>query len=132
MLALTSVWIALFTFILAGTMLVYRPAMTDLTVTLVLYFGSPGAMCFAGMVLWTHRDDGHDDPGLEAQRAQSKIAIALAIAAAAILYCLIINSRKIEPPTANIYNPPGDSSLWAIPNTREINADNHQRADGVL
>ncbi len=135
MLALASVWIALITFILAGTMLVYRPAMTDLTVTFVLYFGSPGALCFAGLVLWAHRDDDCSDPGLQAQRLQAKIAIGLAIIAAGILYYLIINSQKIEPiePTsATFYNPPGDVPRWAMPGTLEAYAGYHQRPVGIL
>lgn len=45
MLALISVWLGLLTFVLAATMVVYRPAMTDLTVPLVLWLGSPGSMC---------------------------------------------------------------------------------------
>jgi hypothetical protein len=39
MLALFSVWIGLGSLFLALAMLVYRPAMTDLTIPLVLYFG---------------------------------------------------------------------------------------------
>ena len=51
MLAFSSVWIALASLLLAVAMLVYRPTMTDLNLTLVLYFGSPGAICFAGLTL---------------------------------------------------------------------------------
>ncbi len=96
MLALLSVWVGLGTFVIAVVMLVYRPAMTDPTVTAVLYFGSPGAMCFAGLVLWAHRKEPSDDPGVMAQRLQAKFAIVLAVLAAAIVYGLIICSTKIE------------------------------------
>ena len=82
--------------LLAIVMLVYRPALTDLTVVLVLYFGAPGAMCLAGLTLWAHRnEDAADDPGLAARRVQSKTAIILAMAAAAIVYGLIIFSSKL-------------------------------------
>lgn len=97
MLALLSVWIGLVALILAAAMIVYRPAFTDWAVTLVLYFGSPGAMCLAGLMLWAHRKDDDDDPGLNAQRLQAKTAIALAIVAAAIVYLLVIFSTKLEP-----------------------------------
>jgi len=132
MLALASVWIALITFILAGVMLVYRPAMTDLTVTLVLYFGSPGALCLAGLVLWACRDEDQSDTAVQAQRLQSKVAVVLAIAAAAILYYLIINSQKIEPRTAGIYNPPWEVARWMSPGTGEAYADQYQRPTSVL
>ncbi len=97
MLALMSTWLGMATLLLASAMLLFRPAFTDWTVTLVLYFGSPGAMCSAGMVLWAHRKDDHSDPGLESQRLQAKIAFALAVLAAAIVYALIIFSTKLEP-----------------------------------
>jgi len=96
MLALLSVWVGLGTFVIAVGMLVYRPAMTDLTVTAVLWFGSPGAMCFAGLVLWAYRKEKSDDPGVAAQRLQAQVAIVLAVLAAAIVYGLIIGSTKIE------------------------------------
>ena len=96
MLALLSVWVGLGTFVTAVAMLVYRPAMTDLTVTAILYFGSPGAMCFAGLVLWAYRKGPSDDPGVLAQRLQAKFAIVLAVLAAAIVYGLIIGSHKTE------------------------------------
>ena len=113
MLALMSVWIGFATMALAVAMVVYRPALTDLTIPLVLYFGSPGAMCLAGLVLWAHRKDGPDDAGLVAQRIQCKVAITMAIIAAALVYALIIASQKLEPATAqieagvgSIYNQP--------------------------
>jgi len=97
MLALASVWIGLSSLILATAMLVYRPAMTDWAVTLVLYFGSPGALCLGILVLWAHRGDASTDPGLHGQRLQAKIAILLAILAAGMVYALIIGSQKLVP-----------------------------------
>jgi peptidoglycan biosynthesis protein MviN/MurJ (putative lipid II flippase) len=99
-LALASVWIGLAALVLAATMVLYRPAFTDWTVPMVLYFGSPGAMCLAGLVLWAYRKEDPTDPGLSAQRLQAKIAIAFALIAAAIVYLLFIFSEKlarIEP-----------------------------------
>jgi hypothetical protein len=100
MLALSSVWIALGTLLLAVTMLAYRPAFTDGTVTLVLYFGSPGAMCLAGLVLWAHRKESSGDEGLRARRVQAKTAIALALLAAAIVYGLVMNAQTRDLRTA--------------------------------
>src|SRR3990172_6685221 len=97
MLALASVWIGLAAFALSAAMVVYRPAFTDLSVTLVLYFGAPGSLCFAGLVLWAYRKDDGNDPGDAAQRKQAWIAIALAFVAAAIVYLLVIFSHKLEP-----------------------------------
>lgn len=97
MLALTSVWIGLAAFALSVAMVVYRPVFTDLTVTLVLYFGSPGSLCLAGLVLWAYRKEDRADPGVSAQRKQARVAIFLAIAAAAIVYLLVIFSHKLEP-----------------------------------
>lgn len=96
MLALLSVWVALLTLVLSSAMLVYRPAFTDLTVTLVLYFGSPGALCLAGLVLWAYRKESTEDAGVRAQRMQAKVAIVLAIVSAAVVYGLIIGSQKLE------------------------------------
>ena len=96
MLALLSVWLGLASFLLAATMLVYRPAMTDPAILAVLYFGAPGSLCLAGLVLWAHRNDPDPDPGLVAQRLQAKVAIVLSLIAAAIIYGLIIGSHKIE------------------------------------
>jgi len=96
MLALLSVWVGLGTFIIAVGMLVYRPMMTDPTVAAVLWFGSPGALCLAGLVLWAYRKESSEDPGVVAQRLQAKVAIVLAVLAAAIVYGLIIGSQKIE------------------------------------
>lgn len=96
MLALLGVWLGLVSFVLAAAMLLYRPAMTDLGILLILYFGAPGSLCLAGLVLWAHRADTDGDPGIAAQRLQSKVAIVLSLAAAAIVYGLIIASQKIE------------------------------------
>ena len=108
MLALTSVWIGLTAMVLAVAMLVHRPAFTDLTVTLVLYFGSPGALCFAGLVLWAHRKEDGADAGVAAQRLQAKAAITLALLAAAIVYALVIGAAPVEPiesSSSALYNP---------------------------
>lgn len=95
MLALASVWIATATLLLSLAMLIYRPAFTDLTVMLVVYFGAPGAICLAGLTLWAHRNDGPDDLGVTARRLQSKVAITLAILAAAIVYALVALSDRV-------------------------------------
>ena len=97
MLAISSVWIALASLLLAVAMLVYRPTLTDLNLTLVLYFGSPGAICFAGLTLWAFRKDDASDPGVNARRTQAKVAIVIALAAAAIVYMLIIRADRIAP-----------------------------------
>ena len=107
MLALASVWIGLAAFGLSVVMVVYRPAFTDLTVTLVLYFGAPGSLCLAGLVLWAYRKEDRADSGIAAQRKQARVAIGLAVAAAAIVYLLVIFSHKLEPvagPTSSVYN----------------------------
>lgn len=109
MLALAAVWLGMISLCISLIMLVFRPAFTDLGVTAVLWFGVPGALCFAGLTLWAHRNEGRDDLGIVARRIQAKIAIALGILAAAIVYCLIIFSAKIDPAgqTASIgYNAP--------------------------
>ena len=95
--ALASVWISLLTLALSALMLLYRPAMTDLTILLVLYFGAPGALCLAGLVLWAYRKQGAPDPAIASQRLQAKVAIPLAILAAAVVYGLIIFSHKLDP-----------------------------------
>jgi len=96
MLALLSTWIGLLTFLLAAGMWIHRPFMTDSAVVAVLYFGAPGAMCLGGLVLWAHRKETSTDAGLAAQRTQCKVGITLAICAAAIVYYLIIASRKLN------------------------------------
>ncbi len=96
MLALTSVWIGMAAFVLSAAMVVYRPVFTDLTVTLVLYFGSPGSLCLAGLVLWAYRKEDRTDPGVSGQRKQAQVAIALSLVAAAVVYALVIFSHKLE------------------------------------
>jgi hypothetical protein len=96
MLALTSVWLALGSLLVALTMAAYRPAMTDVTVVLVLYLGAPGSLCLAGLTLWAHRADTNADPGVVARRVQAKAAIAMSIVAAGIVYLLIVFSQKIN------------------------------------
>ena len=100
MLAFFSVWIALAALVTATAMAVYRPVFSDLGVTLVLYFGSPGGLCLAGLVLWAHRKDDSSDAGLQAQRLQCKVAIVMSLLAAAIVYGLIVFATQIEPATA--------------------------------
>lgn len=97
MLALLSVWLGMISLFLSVAMMVYRPAFTDATVTAVLWFGAPGAFCFAGLTLWAHRYDGKDDLGIVARRIQAKAAIGMGVVAAAIVYTLIIFSTKLEP-----------------------------------
>ncbi len=96
MLAFLSVWIAVACLLASMTMLLYRPAFTDFNVWFVLWLGSPGAVALAGMVLWAHRKDKDDDPGLAGQRLQCKVAIGMALVAAAIVYGLIIGSDKFD------------------------------------
>lgn len=97
MLALTSVWLSLGTFILAAAMIVHRPLLTDTTIPVVLWLGAPGSICLAGTVLWAYRKEGWDDPGIVAQRRQAKVAITLAVLAAGMVYGLIIGSHKFVP-----------------------------------
>ncbi len=97
MLALLGVWIGLGSFGLAIAMLVYRATFTDLNVTLVLYFGSPGSLCLAGLVLWAFRKEDTSDEAVQSQRLQAKVAIAFALLAAAIVYAIVIYSDKFEP-----------------------------------
>ena len=95
MLAFLSVWTALASLVIAVAMLIYRPAMTDLTVVLVLYFGVPGSLCFAGLVLWALRKESRSTPGVSAQRLQAQAAGLMAIVAAVIVYMLIIFAERI-------------------------------------
>lgn len=95
MLALASVWIALISLLIACVMVVYRPAFTDLTVLLVTYFGTPGALCFAILILWSYRKDLDPEPSVVAQRFQAWVAIVLALVAAAIVYLLVIFADPI-------------------------------------
>ncbi len=97
MLALLSVWIGLASLAIAAAMFGHRALFSDIGVTLVLYLGSPGALCLAGLVLWAYRKEGSSDPGVSAQRLQAKVAIVLALIASAIVYALFIASDKIAP-----------------------------------
>ena len=97
MIALFSVWIGLLVFLLSVGMVVYRPLFTDVTVVLVLWLGAPGALCLSGLVLWAYRKEEAGQVGVAAQRRQAKVAIVLAVAAAAIVYLLIIYAEKIGP-----------------------------------
>lgn len=95
MLALASVWIGFASLLIAGTMLALRATFSNTGVILVLYFGSPGALCLAGLVLWAYRKEDSSDPGVSAQRLQAKVAIVLGLIAAGIVYALIIAADKI-------------------------------------
>jgi|GEM_PF-1971937 len=112
MLAFAAVWFALASLLIAIAMVVYRPVFTDLSVVLVLFFGSPGALCFALLTLWAFRKEDTGDSGLQARRLQCKVAVVMALAAAAIVYMLVIFSTKIdtiEQEKTAIYNLPGFS-----------------------
>jgi len=109
MLSLLAVWIALATFALSVVMLAYRPAFTDVTVVLVLYFGSPGALCLAGLTYWSLRGESASTSGVPQRRQQVFVAAALAIFAAAAVYYLVIQSEKLEPvvlETSSVYHTP--------------------------
>ncbi len=95
MLAFASVWMGLACLTLSMVMLLYRPYFTDLNIWLILWLGSPGTLCFAGMILWVYRGDDAEEPGVVAQRIQCKVAIAEALVAAAIVYSLIFNAQTL-------------------------------------
>lgn len=97
MLALAAVWIALGTLLLAAEMVVFRSTFSDIGIVLVLWFGAPGALCLAGLVLWSLRKEVGVDPNVLNQRTQARVAIALSLLAAAIVYLLIIFSHKLDP-----------------------------------
>ena len=110
MLALLAVWVSLAALTTALTMALYRPAFVDWTIPIALY-GSAAAICFGGLVLWSHRThtDGEAevDPGIAAQRMQSKVAIGLAVVAATIVYLLVIYAepvQRIEATGAALYD----------------------------
>jgi ABC-type glycerol-3-phosphate transport system permease component len=92
--ALMSVWLSLASLLLAAAMVLHRPLWNDYTVTLVLYFGSPGSLCLAGLVLWSLRREDPAEPGIAGQRRQAKIAMAQAVLAAAIVYALVIFAER--------------------------------------
>ena len=97
MLAFASAWIGLATLLLALAMVLHRPWMTDLTMTLLLYFGAPGALCLGGMVLWAHRKERSGDRGVSAQRLQAKAAVAMAVLAVGIGYALVMLADRVAP-----------------------------------
>ncbi len=100
MTALASAWLGLAAAALAVAMVVYRPAMTDLAIVLVLGLGSPGAACLAALGLWTQRRDDASDPGVAARRLQCMAGMALSLFAAAVVYLLVADSAPggvIEP-----------------------------------
>jgi hypothetical protein len=97
MLAFTSVWTGLATLVLAGAMIAHRPWMTDLMLTLVLYFGAPGTFCLGGLVLWAYRKDNAADAGVLAQRLQAKVGIFMAFLATIVGYALIILAERVTP-----------------------------------
>ena len=99
MTALLSVWMGLATIGVAGIMLLWRGAFTDGLVWLVLWLGAPGTMCLAGMTLWAHRKLDASEPGVGPQRLQCKVAIVLALGAAAIVYALVIGAQPIAAGT---------------------------------
>ncbi|MFQ5490309.1 MAG: hypothetical protein ACE5GE_06260 [Phycisphaerae bacterium] len=98
MIALLSVWMGVGCLLLSAAMVIWRPAFNDITVVINLYFGCPGAVCLAGLVLWSHRKDTSGDPGTAAQRLQCKVAIGLALAAAAVVYALVIGAQQVTAP----------------------------------
>lgn len=95
MAAFVSVWMGLGTFGVAAVMLLWRETFTDFYVWLVLWLGAPGTMCLAGLVLWANRKQNPEEPGVGPQRLQCKVAIGLALAAAAIVYGLIMGAQQI-------------------------------------
>ena len=97
MLAFASVWMGLATLVLAAAMVVHRPWLTDLMMTLVLYFGSPGTLCLGGLVLWAYRKEDAGDPGVSAQRLQAKVAIFMALLATSLAYGLVIFAERVSP-----------------------------------
>ncbi|MCP4246689.1 MAG: hypothetical protein GY778_06540 [bacterium] len=98
MAALFSVWLRLACLALSLVMLLWRPAFHDVTVLINMWFACPGTICIAGLVLWAHRKDVSGDAGIAARRVQAKVAIGLALAAAAIVYALVIGADRIAAP----------------------------------
>jgi len=96
--ALASVWMGLTCLALTLGMVVYRPFFNDVMLVVLLYFGIPGTLCLAGMVLWAHRKDTSGDAGVAMRRLQCKVAIGLSLAAAAIVYLLVILAARIDVP----------------------------------
>ncbi|MGB0715389.1 MAG: hypothetical protein ACPGXK_05895 [Phycisphaerae bacterium] len=96
MLALLSVWVGLISMVLAIGMCFFRTLFTDLNVVLVLYFGSPGALCFAGLVLWAYRKEGRDDEGINAQCLQARVGLTFGLIAATLVYILVIYAERVS------------------------------------
>ncbi len=69
MAAFFSVWLGLACLSLSLVMVFWRPAFHDVTVLISLWFGCPGTVCLAGLVLWAYRKDNSGDPGVAARRA---------------------------------------------------------------
>ncbi len=90
-----SVWLGLACLSLSLVMVLWRPAFHDVTVLINMWFACPGTICMAGLVLWAHRKDTSGDSGVAARRMQSKVAIGLALTAAAIIYALVIGADQI-------------------------------------
>lgn len=88
MLALLSVWMSVACLTLAAAMLLYRPVFTEFTMILFLEFLAPATLCFAGLVLWSHRKNRTPEPAVVAQRLQAKVAIVLTTMAVAIVYVI--------------------------------------------
>lgn len=95
MFAFMSVWLGLACFVASIVMVVWRAAFTDTMVFLLLWIGAPGTMWLAGMVLWANRKMSASESGISAQRLQCKVAIGLAVAAAAIVYALVFNAQEV-------------------------------------
>jgi hypothetical protein len=94
MLALLSVWISLAALLLSLGMVMYRPWFNDYTIPLVVMFGAPGGLCLAGMVLWNYRHDSSEAAAVAAQRLQARVAIGLSLAAAGIVYALVLFAER--------------------------------------
>lgn len=90
MLALIAVWMSLVCLALAGVMLVYPPAFKQWSIILFLEVLAPAALCFAGLVLWSHRKVENPEPAIVAQRLQCKVAIGLTLVAVAAVYVIFL------------------------------------------
>jgi len=89
MLALLSVWTASVCLVLSATMVLWPPAFNDILLPIDLW-GCCLSMCLAGLVLWSHRKDTSPEAGVRMQRLQCKVAVALSLVAAALVYALVI------------------------------------------
>jgi len=91
--ALISVWMGLACLLLSLAMLLWRPAMTDVAVTIALW-GAAATMALAGLVLWGLRNEP-PSRAVRMQRVQAGAAIVLALAGAAIVYVLVITATPV-------------------------------------